>query len=392
MSTFSREISCHRMRHDEARGPRDTPADRRRHEAGDAPGIRRASAIPRHPTTTCLRRPARVASGSAPSTATSWSRRRSTASSTRGSAASPSRPPASRSWASPPNTAAVASSVRFSTPSWPRPINRGSVVSALFPTAPRVYRGLGYERITDLIDASVPTSALAGLPRSSTTTRRATVDDLDAIRAVYDAWSQRAERPAHPYEPVDGRHRRRRRPRRVHRHHRLRSTAAARSPATPPGTAARATARTAKIEVARPDRPQCRRLPRPARHASAASPESPRRRRSARRVTTPYDFSCRPRTGRSPSRRPTCCAILQVDAALSLRGYPRAITAELPFSVDGEPHLLSTRCDGAGRCDTGQPQRHPRADPAGPGRALRRRPVVRQPAQHEPAHRRRPRR
>lgn len=68
---------------------------------------------------------------------------------------------------------------------------RGAVVSTLFPTASRIYRGLGYEVITDLLTVRVPTWVLATVSRpASVTLRRAAAgDDVTAIRTVYDRWA-----------------------------------------------------------------------------------------------------------------------------------------------------------------------------------------------------------
>ncbi len=68
--------------------------------------------------------------------------------------------------------------------------SRGAVISTLFPTAPGIYRRFGYELVADFATVEVPTSALAAVraPRS-TTTRRAVVADVDAIRSVYDTWA-----------------------------------------------------------------------------------------------------------------------------------------------------------------------------------------------------------
>lgn len=225
-------------------------------------------------------------------------------------------------------------------------LERGSVVSTLFPSAPRIYRGLGYERITDLSIASIPTAALTGLPPSSTTTRRATADDLDAIRAVYDAWATEQNGVLTRTSPsmggldadglgslsgvtlaVDG-------------------TGAvtgyaawnrgegygdeavlevldliARDAdayramltmlATFAGVAPTTTIRTSGDDVVR--------LLLPSLHWNVTT-------------TTPYMLS-----------------ILDVDQALSLRGYPGIISAELAFSVGGARHVLSLK-DGSGSC------------------------------------------
>ncbi|RCK68606.1 GNAT family N-acetyltransferase [Desertihabitans brevis] len=66
----------------------------------------------------------------------------------------------------------------------------GVAVSTLYPTAPAIYRRLGYEVVTDLITVRVPTSSLATLAvPEPVRLRRATEADLPAVRAVYRAWA-----------------------------------------------------------------------------------------------------------------------------------------------------------------------------------------------------------
>lgn len=67
----------------------------------------------------------------------------------------------------------------------------GAAISTLYPSAPGIYRRFGYEVVTDFTTARVPTHALAAIRRPvGVTTRRATVDDLDAVRDVYTAWTR----------------------------------------------------------------------------------------------------------------------------------------------------------------------------------------------------------
>lgn len=64
------------------------------------------------------------------------------------------------------------------------------VLSTLYPTATGIYRSLGYEVVTsyDLVD--VPVAGLDRLrPSPAITVRRAEVDDVAAVRAVYDTWA-----------------------------------------------------------------------------------------------------------------------------------------------------------------------------------------------------------
>ncbi len=68
--------------------------------------------------------------------------------------------------------------------------DRGAVLSTLFPTAPRIYRRFGYEVIADFATVSVPTHVLSRVtPVTGVTTRRATADDVEAVRAVYGDWA-----------------------------------------------------------------------------------------------------------------------------------------------------------------------------------------------------------
>jgi predicted acetyltransferase len=67
---------------------------------------------------------------------------------------------------------------------------RGSLISGLFPTAARIYRRFGYELIADYVSVEVRTQALASVtPPQTVRTRRARVEDFDAVRQIYDAWA-----------------------------------------------------------------------------------------------------------------------------------------------------------------------------------------------------------
>ena len=73
---------------------------------------------------------------------------------------------------------------------------RGEVVSTLFPTAPGIYRPLGYELVASYDTVEVPTAALAQVRApAGVTTRRATAADLPAVRAVYDTWAAQQNGP-----------------------------------------------------------------------------------------------------------------------------------------------------------------------------------------------------
>ena len=67
---------------------------------------------------------------------------------------------------------------------------RGEVISTLFPTAPGIYRRYGYELVSSCDTVEIPTSRLASVPRpESTTLRRATAADFDAVRRIYATWA-----------------------------------------------------------------------------------------------------------------------------------------------------------------------------------------------------------
>ncbi|QCW51420.1 GNAT family N-acetyltransferase [Nocardioides dongxiaopingii] len=72
----------------------------------------------------------------------------------------------------------------------------GEVVSTLYPTANGIYRSLGYELVGSYDVASVPTAELARVrPPTATRTRRATVADVPAVRALYAAWAAEQDGP-----------------------------------------------------------------------------------------------------------------------------------------------------------------------------------------------------
>lgn len=74
--------------------------------------------------------------------------------------------------------------------------SRGEVVSTLYPTAPGIYRPFGYEVVGSYDTVEVPTTGLARVrPPVGVTARRATLDDLPAVREVYDAWAAQQNGP-----------------------------------------------------------------------------------------------------------------------------------------------------------------------------------------------------
>lgn len=67
---------------------------------------------------------------------------------------------------------------------------RGEVLSTLYPTAPGIYRRLGYELISGKDVVEIPTAEVAGArPPVGVTTRRATVADVATVRRLYDTWA-----------------------------------------------------------------------------------------------------------------------------------------------------------------------------------------------------------
>ena len=71
-----------------------------------------------------------------------------------------------------------------------------AVVSTLYPTAPRIYRGFGYELVGELLTLRLPLASLATIrPATGVTLRRATVADVPAIRSTYDTWATQQNGP-----------------------------------------------------------------------------------------------------------------------------------------------------------------------------------------------------
>ncbi|SDE10924.1 GNAT family N-acetyltransferase [Auraticoccus monumenti] len=72
----------------------------------------------------------------------------------------------------------------------------GAALSTLYPTAPAIYRRLGYEIVTDLLTVAVPTSALAQLRApDGVRLRRAEVADVPAVREAYREWARTRNGP-----------------------------------------------------------------------------------------------------------------------------------------------------------------------------------------------------
>lgn len=73
---------------------------------------------------------------------------------------------------------------------------RGAGVSTLFPTAPRIYRGFGYEVVAATRRADVPGAALASVGSApDVRLRRAAPDDAEGVRRLYDTWASGLDGP-----------------------------------------------------------------------------------------------------------------------------------------------------------------------------------------------------
>jgi predicted acetyltransferase len=69
-------------------------------------------------------------------------------------------------------------------------VQRGDVLSALYPTAPGIYRRMGYELVSSYDQVEVATADLATVREPiRISTRRATVEDVPAVRDLYDTWA-----------------------------------------------------------------------------------------------------------------------------------------------------------------------------------------------------------
>jgi predicted acetyltransferase len=73
---------------------------------------------------------------------------------------------------------------------------RGATISTLFPSAPGIYRRFGYDLVADFLTVRVPTQVLAQVAApAGVLVRRAESADIEAIRAVYDAWAREQNGP-----------------------------------------------------------------------------------------------------------------------------------------------------------------------------------------------------
>lgn len=73
--------------------------------------------------------------------------------------------------------------------------DEGAVLSTLFPTAPGIYRGLGFEVVTTYDEVEIPTGTLGAGATSRHRTRRAGAADLPLMREVYGDWARTVNGP-----------------------------------------------------------------------------------------------------------------------------------------------------------------------------------------------------
>ena len=73
----------------------------------------------------------------------------------------------------------------------------GDVVSTLYPSSAGIYRGLGYEIVGAFEDVRVPMAALAAVPppTGDVRARRATAEDVPAVRHAYEVWASAQNGP-----------------------------------------------------------------------------------------------------------------------------------------------------------------------------------------------------
>lgn len=75
-------------------------------------------------------------------------------------------------------------------------VERGEVVSTLYPTAPGIYRGLGYELVASFDRVDLPMASLVTVrPGVGVHTRRATAEDVPALRELYTGWAREQHGP-----------------------------------------------------------------------------------------------------------------------------------------------------------------------------------------------------
>ncbi len=273
---------------------------------------------------------------------------------------------------------------------------RGEVLSTLYPTANGIYRSLGYELVTSYDTIEIATHELAAVRAPlATRTRRATVDDVPAVRALYDAVGGRPERSAHPHRPT-------------FRDHGRRAGRAGdgdqpggrppttRWSATRSGTAAPATTRPPRSWRCTTCWPPVSTATARCGGCSATFASVVGRVRLSTSGDDPARLVLPSSTWRVVDRHPYMLRVSDPAGALTAAGphVPGLADVAIDLAVVGDrlgradgSYRLSLG-DGPGRCEEVPPGRR-RTDlhAAGPRPRLRRRPVVRQPAPPRPAHR-----
>ena len=92
--------------------------------------------------------------------------------------------------------------------------SRDERIATLFATATGIYRGFGFSRILQVGSVELPIASL-GRIRGSLDLRRATAEDQDVLRTIYDTWARRHdgpltrrgpahERPDHRFKDLTG--------------------------------------------------------------------------------------------------------------------------------------------------------------------------------------------
>ncbi len=213
---------------------------------------------------------------------------------------------------------------------------RGALVSTMFPTAAGIYRRLGYEVVGSLDDLEVPTAEL-DVAGDAVPLRRATVDDVPAIRAVHARWAAQQHGPltrTGPSFPATDAEL-------VNEFSGITVTEPAPGHVSgyvswKRGTGYGESARLRVADLIADDRHSLAALLRSlAGHASVA-PFTVIRTSGLE----PWRLLLRSNAGRVVHRDPYGLAVLDV-AALAAVGYPTAIEAELPFRWRGAGHVLT---------------------------------------------------
>jgi len=213
---------------------------------------------------------------------------------------------------------------------------RGALVSTMYPTAAGIYRRLGYEIVGALEDVEVPTADLA-VAGDTVPVRRATLDDIPTIRAIYSRWAAAQHGPLTRTGPsfpttdaeVLG----------EFSGITLAESSAGRitgyaSWKRGPGYGEKASIRVADLFAV--DRPSLVSLLRALSHHASVAPHTIIRTSGFE----PWRLLLRSNAGTVVHRDPYGLAVLDVQAFAAI-GYPDAIEAELPFRWNDASYLLT---------------------------------------------------